>query len=588
MTSSVPERQHNNTTIKQLSNYSDHLRSFFFILFFFLFITSLYSQTVYEPIQSGVYDFLERMAQKGIIEFNDEIRPVSREYIAEKLLKIKNEKLKFASLTGLEEEELQFYLKDFGIELKFKSKRNEISGIIKKVFNTVDLVASPGNDTTTFLSEDPYGRFRFFAYEDPLFKINVIPILGYSRGTWGGAKYSHTWSGLAFYGYLGDNIGFSFSYRDNTESGAHIDSAKSFTPETGVIVAKYSANKIEYSNVNAVLSFNWNWGDISIGKDYFEWGYGRSGNIVLSDKAPSFPFLRLDIQPVKWLRFNYIHAVLNSKIIDSTSIYPTQSQWEREQYRSKYYASHTLTVIPSKGTEISLGESIIYSDRFEPIYLIPVMFFRLADHYSSNADIKTGSNSQFFLGVSSRNLVKNTHLYGSLFIDELTLEGLFNPAKQKNQFGFMLGSSVTDLPIDNLTMTIEFTKIFPFVYSNWLPTQTYTSSGYNMGDWMGSNADRIYGSINYRFTRGLQASLWGEFIRKGEPGTTIQEYNIPQPPFLFGKRTNYIFWGGNINYEIVHDLFADLHYRKLSTKDISTNITNDSDEFYLSVYYGIR
>ncbi len=581
---------------------------FIFPVLFLLTITSFsYSQTVYEPIHSGVYEFLDRMAQKGLIEFNDEIRPVSREYIAAKLKEVeekssevrgqksevRSQRSESSGLTSLEKEELEFYIKDFGVELKFKGeniegKTGEISGLIKKVFSNIDLGASPGNDTTTFLSSDPYGRFRFFYYEDPFFKINVNPILGYSKGTWGGSKYSHSWSGLSFYGYLGDNVGFSFSYRDNTESGTNIDSAKSFTPETGIIVAKKSKGKIEYSEVNAALSFNWNWGDISIGKDYLEWGYGESGNIVLSDKAPSFPFLRFDIQPVKWLRFNYIHAILNSKILDSSTFYSTPYGLERSLYRQKYYVSHTLTVIPARGTEISLGESIIYSDRFEPIYLIPIMFFRLADHYASNAQMSTGSNSQFFLGVSSRNFIKNTHLYGSLFIDELTLEGLFDPPNQKNQFGFMLGSSVTDLPVDNLTMTLEFTKIFPFVYSNWLPTQTYTSSGYNMGDWMGNNADRIYGSLNYRFIRGLQASLWSEYIRKGDQGTTKQEYTRPQPPFLFGNRTSYFYWGGEINYEIIHDLFADLHYKKLSRKDISSNLTNNSDEFYLSLYYGIK
>jgi len=38
------------------------------------------AQIVYEPIHSDVYDFLDLMAQKGVIQFHDEIRPVSMEY----------------------------------------------------------------------------------------------------------------------------------------------------------------------------------------------------------------------------------------------------------------------------------------------------------------------------------------------------------------------------------------------------------------------------------------------------------------------------------------------------------------------------
>jgi len=87
-----------------------------------------YAQLVYEPIHSGVYDFLDLMAQKGIIQFYDEIKPVSRAYIAEKILEVKEtgdrkpetgtetedrRQENGGKLTDLEKEELDFYLKDF-------------------------------------------------------------------------------------------------------------------------------------------------------------------------------------------------------------------------------------------------------------------------------------------------------------------------------------------------------------------------------------------------------------------------------------------------------------------------------------------
>jgi hypothetical protein len=46
-----------------------------------------------------------------------------------------------------------------------------------------------------------------------------------------------------------------------------------------------------------------------IGKDFYEWGYGKSGLLVLSQKPPSYGFIRLDVKPVEWFRFNYIHMV---------------------------------------------------------------------------------------------------------------------------------------------------------------------------------------------------------------------------------------------------------------------------------------
>ena len=42
---------------------------------------------------------------------------------------------------------------------------------------------------------------------------------------------------------------------------------------------------------------------------------------------------------------------------------------------------------------------------------LPLMFFKLADHYLGNYDNRIGDNAQFFAGVSSRNHIKNTHFY---------------------------------------------------------------------------------------------------------------------------------------------------------------------------------
>jgi hypothetical protein len=326
-----------------------------------------------------------------------------------------------------------------------------------------------------------------------------------------------------------------------------------------------------------------------------EWGYGESGNLVLSTKAPSFPFIRLDIHPTDWLRFNYFHAWLNSGVIDSVSSYPTfvnsmPGMESREIFRNKYLASHTITITPTRGLDISLGESIIYSDKLEIGYLIPINFFRLTDHYLSGSQNNAGGNAQFFLGVNSNNNIKNTHLYGTLFIDEITIEGLFNFQKQRNQFGFMLGGSLTDLPVENLTATLEFTRIYPFVYSHYIPTQLYTNSAYLLGDWMGNNADRIYASLNYRIIRGLQGTIWGEYIRKGESGTVSDQYTQPQSPFLFGLRTNYTYFGFDVKYEITHEFFARAKFQSmLTSNEITAGTFNDitARQFLVSLYYGM-
>ncbi len=540
---------------------SNSLLRIFTALILLFSLTILKAQVVNEPLYKEVYNFLERLSNKGVIEFDDLILPVSRKTV---FIKLTEAKEKQHLLTNLEKEELTFFLSDYNLE-----NQDE--------FNK------------TIFGKDKFSRFRFFSYSDTLLKINAEPITGFRIFSRENEFNFHRWNGVRFYGYLNSFLGFNFSFRDNGESGNTIDVKKSFTPQTGIVINNKTNNTIEYSEINVNLGISWKWGEFSLGKDFMEWGYGNSGKIVLSSKAPSFPYLRLDINPVNWLGFNYIHAKLSSDVIDSTKTY-SANLYERRTTREKYFVSHTVSLFPVQGLSVSLGESMIYSDRFEPVYLIPIMFFKAADHYLSKYDITQGDNGQFFLNISSRNHLKNTHMWFTLFIDEISIATIFDAEQRKNQTGFTVGIETIDLPIENLTIGFEYTRINPFVYNNFIQTQTYENHSFLMGHWIGANADIVYGSINYRFLRGFQSTLWGYFIRKGSEGTVEQQYSLPQPDFLFGLKKYYTEIGLRLKYELLHDLFAEAGYvyswKKI--EEIKNNfVINHFDNFSFSLYYGL-
>jgi hypothetical protein len=603
------------------------------IFFLFSFVLS-HAQSVNQPLYSDVYSFLSRMAQKGVIRFYDEIKPLTRKYILEKLEEVRDKaqryrgtKVQGREITKLEMEELEFFLRDYNLEkvnseqltvnsegLKhrlpgpaFSSQRSADGSAIKGRGNSAVRNLKSGTDSLhnsqftihnsqsskkSYWFRDNLGRYRLFSYSSELFKVNLDPILGYEIGSKNGASYSHLWNGVRLYGYVSNWLGFSFDFRDNSVDGKYADKTASFIPETGWVVTRATKNHFEYEHTNTSIYADWSWGRVSIGKIPLVWGYGESGNIVHSTRAPSYPMIRLDLTLTPWLRFNYFHGWLSSDVVDSSAIYSTlRAGQNRIVLRNKYIASHTIIINPLEGLSVSLGESVIYSDKLEPLFLFPLMFFRSADHYLScgKGGNNSGANSQFFLGVSSRNQVPNTHLYGTFFIDEVTIGDLFNPKKQRTQYAFQIGASVTDLPVDNLTFTTEFTKIYPFVYRHYIPTQTYANHNFVLGDWMEHNADRIYASLNYRFLRGLQATFWGEYIRKGGDGVVEDQYKRPQPPFLFGLKKYYTRWGITAKYEIVHDLFVRLRYNDfITSQELSEGKFTETriSEFYFAVYYG--
>ena len=532
----------------------------------------IYSQTVYEPVSSDIYALLERLYIKGAIEYHSEIKPISRREIAGYLLKALANKDK---LTPLDTKELEFYSQEFADEISFIS-------------NTSCLLLP----RTEFFTSGETGRFRLFNYRDSSFSFNLDPILGIDLASKFNSGYSHSWNGLELYGYVSDHWGYSLDFRDNLESGNNIDIAKSNTFETGINLSKLADKSIQYDVVNAEINYGWSFGNVSLGKYHLNIGNGRAGQLIMSSKAPSFPIIRLDIRPVKWLNFVYFHGWLKSDIPDSSTFrYTSVEGRESISDIPKFIASHMLSFYIAEDVSLSIGESVIYSGKVEPIYLIPVMFFRLADHYLSSPGSNTGDNAQLFADASYRISLIKSKVYGSFFIDELSLENVFEGGNLSSM-GYTIGTEFSDLFIPNSSFVLEYSKIQPFVYTNSDDAQTYESHNYQLGHWIGSNSDIFYLSYRQNILRGLDVKISGWYFRKGQTEEPEQQYQLPYPPTLYGARRTEKKLSLIVSWQPFHNLYVKGHYMYSDLSDEEEGRTpgfmiGSYNNFGLSVFYGI-
>ncbi len=528
--------------------------------------SSLSAQTVWENPNSQVYPYLYRLSQKGVIDFQDIIRPVSREQITRLLLELNTKK---DQLSKIEKSELEFYLQEF---------------------NPIETYT---NDRLHYLRKDENKRFRGLYVHTKDFELNADPIASLKRVSGNNQGFTQMSNGLSFWGHA-KRFAFQFYYRDYTELGTGFNQFRKESPEPGIIqLSDPNATRQNFSEIRASISYAWKNGSISLGKDHLLWGYAENGRMVLSDKAPTYPYVRLDYKPFKWLSFNYTHAFLNSNIVDSLRSYGTGtgagvSGDIRIRYIPKFMATHTLIFKLKKGLDIAIGESIVYSDKLDVGFLIPINFFKVYDNNRSNYNINAGSNGQFFLQVSSRNQIKNTHLYGSLFIDEIKVGDMFNSAKSRNQLGYTLGGSITDVFVPYLTLGAEYTRINPFVYSNLIPAQFYTQYNLPLGDWMGNNFDRQSFFLKYTPIPKLKTYLRYQTIRKGGAGTITQQYlAVPQPPFLFDfekKRTDLFV---QLSYEWINNFYLTGSYEKIN-QHFENGSSNSSSQMQIGFAFGLR
>jgi hypothetical protein len=541
------------------------LKKLFFTFHFILaFSVSAITQNIWENSNSEVQPFLYRMAQKGFIEYNDLIKPINRVHVLNNLNILKQ---KDTSLNIIEKQELNFYLQEYN---------------------------SPAKEQISLFKKDQNKRWRASAIVSNDFEFYIDPLLGINNYSGSGKNIKQLSNGFELWGTAGKNknLGYQVYYRDYTETGTVNNNYReeSATPGNILIGAK-SDNKINYTDIRANINYSFRKGNISFGKDNLVWGYGENSNIVLSNKALSYPYIRLNYKPLKWLNFNYTHAWLNSNIADSSLSYFTNSGRIDNDFRlvfvQKYLATHSIEVEAMKGLNIAIGESIVYSDKMDPGFLIPINLFKFYDNNRSNYLIEAGSNGQYFLSVSSRNQIKNTHLYSTLFIDEIKVSSMFNKTESRNQLGFNLGGSITDFLIPYLSLGAEYTRVNPFVYSNLISAQTYTSYNYSLGDWMGNNFDKTILFVKYTPIAKLKLVARYQKIRKGGLGSIYEQYAVqPQPSFLFDyiKTRSDIFL--QARYEFINNIYLTSSLTLMQTTLANGNLVNDNT-YQLGISVGL-
>ena len=104
-------------------------KQLFLIFIITVICGELKGQVVYEPTYHSVYSYISRLAQKGILDLDDVVLPLSKELIYNKL----DEASKHISeLTVLEREELAFYLKEY--TLWWRETQNQVLRDLIQVF----------------------------------------------------------------------------------------------------------------------------------------------------------------------------------------------------------------------------------------------------------------------------------------------------------------------------------------------------------------------------------------------------------------------------------------------------------------------
>lgn len=476
-------------------------------LFLFFYFASLHAQVIPESVaDESIYSFLDELALDGIIDFNQAVKPYSRKMISELLEKSEGQ---IEEMTPRQQKELAFFITSYGMLSE--------PGRMKLVYNPATA-----------------------QYRDSLFNVTVSPLFGLSYGS----GRAITWkNGAKIYGNYG-SWGFFAALQDNHQDPL-LGEPQYLTRERG----GHIKNGTDFSEMTGGASYMWKWGDASFLKDSPVWGSGYAGTNILSGRAPSFMQMRLHLKPAKWLEMTWLYGWLNSMVVDSTKSYWVTNAYGtdyREVYHTKYIAANLFTFSPFHLLKLSVGNSVIWSDpRLSPYYLMPFFFYKSVDH-GINSGIDN-SNSQMFMDISSHN-IKHLHLYGTLFIDELSTKRFTTP--DYNFFSWKGGFRAGNFSfLPNIWLMAECTFTYPLTFQHKVPVITFENQGYNMGHWLRDNSRSWYFALDCKPLRGMNMRLWHE---RSERGPDYQSIGGPRVglPYLETIEWKNITTGLEVSYLI--------------------------------------
>ena len=459
-----------------------------------------------------VYDYIDELITDGIVVNQTAVRPYTRNQIADMLVQAQKAD---SLLSNRQRNELKFYLNEFALE-------NELM---------VDNYIQYTDHRTFSLSLiDPQFSYKSL---NNMFKFRIRPILGADitgskKGVlvqrwWGAelqmdiAKHLSVWGGLRDNSWNGNWLNQDYYPSSNARiNGARIHYGASqampaLSPLAGVQYKEASYGGDFSDSKGGINLYSW-WGSIGIQRESLSWGDAYHSSNILSGRNPAVPMITLQLTPCRWFQFDYFHAWLVSNVIDSTTYYlenTTQGTNALPNYRpyNKFMAANMFTFTPVKQLSISFGNSIVYAEQtIQAAYLIPIAFYKSLDHLLTKGVRTQNQNSQAFASLSLRP-VNHLHLYGSFFLDEIKFSRFKPSEPENNPISYLVGFNWSGWPADGLSLRGEFMRSYIACYTHSIDVLTWESNSYNMGHYMGDNAQSIYGELAYRPVRGLLLKL---------------------------------------------------------------------------------
>lgn len=526
----------------------DNLRFgiFFTLLLTLLFVPNRMVLAADLPLHSSyfrTYELLDELAGYGLIELSSAVKPYGRKWMQQQLQTVAYDEVKMRALPRRLRLEIRMLVEELALE----AGRLPVSKLS---------VWKDHSHSVAFWPPE-------YNYYSDGFQASIRPILGMHLWKNALGKVDRRWFGASFHSYMGDYVAVYGNLRDISHSGDGLISRPGYlNRQPGY---EYTQGT-DYSDSRGGIVLGTDRYSIALVKDEIVWGDNLNGSNIISGRAPSFPMIKLRLKPASWFELNYFHGWLVSNLTDSTRYYLDNLDQRHYRPHKKFMAANMMTFTPVPSLNLSVGNSVVYAeDQPYPGFFIPIAFYKSIDHTTTKGLGLENQNSQLFLNLSSRN-IRNLHLFASVYVDEVQWRRFLPDSPDKNPISYKVGARLSNLPLANFSIGGEFTRSNILNYKHSIPALSWASNSYNLGHYLGDNAQELYVEMQYKPIRGLDIKLFYldalkgneyDYIRRGtfngQRFTVIDIISNPSPgDVIWTNKT----LGLNLTYEVFRNAYA--------------------------------
>ena len=325
-----------------------------------------------------------------------------------------------------------------------------------------------------------------------------------------------------------------------------------------------------------------------------DWGIG-SGSFSLSGTARPFVGFEMAFRPSKLFAISGLVGSLTNweKGENEKSTAMSGGVFSALSYQ-KMLGLQRMELFPFDWLTISATSTLVGAKRFELGYFSPLLFSVMYQNQLADVD-------NLGVQVDGQILVPRIgKFYASFYADEMEITNLSELfTKARNMFALQGGAKIPLPGLAFTTLTAQYTKIEPFVYSHyatWYPDYrlrvdtSYTQDGENLGYYLPPNSDEFLVNLEAMPAAGWRVALKYRFVRHGDNPQADWDADKPE---IFGDVNKYMDYNQLYSYNknFLHDGIYD--YNHIGTLNVNwkpiqpPTLLGASIPFELSAGYGL-